>query len=275
MTDGEKRVPDWLVERFAAGDLPPRQAAEVQQRLERSGALGRIAELERSNRTLLAEHPPARVIAEVKRRETAERRNTAKRGETAEHGDTEKRRSAGARTGGQWMLPAFALAGVASLIVAFVSVGPLAPTPSANRQDETAPETVTAKGLEPHLVVYKQTPAGPARLKHPSTVRPGDTLQLAYVAAGARHGVVASVDDRGTVTLHLPEQEGPAAALAERGETALPHAFELDQAPGFERFVFVWSPSPFAAADVLGALRAGAAPRGLRYSELLVNKEVR
>jgi hypothetical protein len=186
-----------------------------------------------------------------------------------------KRRHAGERAQSQWLLPMFALAGVASLIVAFVSVGPLGPSPSTSRQEESALETVTAKGLDPHLVVYKQTPEGALRLKHPSTVRPGDTLQLAYVAAGARHGVVASVDDRGTVTLHLPEQEGPAVTLADRGETALTHAFELDRAPGFERFVFVWAPAPFATSDVVDALRAGAAPRGLRYSELLVKKEAR
>jgi hypothetical protein len=91
-------------------------------------------------------------------------------------------------------------------------------------------------------------------------VRAGDLLQLAYVAAGQRFGVVASVDGRGAVTLHLPEAAGPAAVLDERGETALPHAFELDDTPGVERFVFVTSGAPFEAGAIVAHLE-GKAPR--------------
>jgi hypothetical protein len=106
-------------------------------------------------------------------------------------------------------------------------------------------EQLTAKGLAPHLSIYRRTPASPERLSPQARVRAGDTLQLAYVAAGQRFGVIASVDARGAVTLHLPEQPGPAVRLDDRAETALPHAFELDATPGFERFVLVTSEAPF------------------------------
>jgi hypothetical protein len=105
-------------------------------------------------------------------------------------------------------------------------------------------------------------------------VRKGDTLQLGYVAAGRRFGVIASIDARGTVTLHLPETPGPAAALERDGERALAHAFELDDSPGFERFVFVAADSLFTTADVTSALAAGHAfPTSLSTVEITLKKE--
>ena len=53
-----------------------------------------------------------------------------------------------------------------------------------------------------------------ARQTH--VVRKGDTLQLGYVAAGKRFGVIASIDARGTVTLHLPETPGPGGRAGAR-----------------------------------------------------------
>ena len=100
---------------------------------------------------------------------------------------------------------------------------------------------------------HQRLPAGAA-------VRPGDELQLSYVAGGRRFGVVASVDTRGTVTLHLPETPGAAPTLAPGKETKLPHAFELDDSPGAERFVFVSGDQPFSTDVVAEALRPGGAP---------------
>jgi hypothetical protein len=52
--------------------------------------------------------------------------------------------------------------------------------------------------------------------------------------------VVLSIDGRGAVTWHLPpEYPGPAARLGSGVETTLPWSFELDDAPGFERFVMI------------------------------------
>jgi hypothetical protein len=126
-------------------------------------------------------------------------------------------------------------------------------------------------------MVYESTPRGAARLSPVSRVQPGDMLQVAYVAAGKRYGVVASIDATAAVTLHLPEEPGMAAALEQRGETALPHAFELDATPGFERFVFVASDSPFTTASVVDALRAEVRqrPPGLFWTELQLSKEPR
>jgi hypothetical protein len=106
------------------------------------------------------------------------------------------------------------------------------------------------------LVVYRQADNGVERLSGDSRARAGDVLQVAYVGAGRRYGVIASIDALGVVTLHLPETPGRAVRL-ERGETPVPHAFELDDSPGFERFAFAASDAPFATSTLVDALRSG------------------
>ena len=66
----DRAVPDWLLERLARGELSPERAAEVRRRLEAEGDAGmaRLAALEQSDQDILAEHPPAVVAAEIRRR---------------------------------------------------------------------------------------------------------------------------------------------------------------------------------------------------------------
>lgn len=253
-----REVPEWLVERLAKGDLPPEAAADVRSRLEAAGELDRLSDLEASDRALLAAHPPAAVAAEVERRVRQEEAHRAR--------ERRARRPS-------FALPAAAVALAASLLV-FVAV--MRPDPRPGGERSPAGETVTARGLRPRLVVYRKTGADADRLDAASRARPGDVLQLAYVAAGRPYGVVASVDARGQVTLHLPETPGTAPHLVPQGETALPHAFELDDSPGFERFVLVTADAPFSTDVVVDALRPNGRPLpdGITATEVLVTKEL-
>src|SRR6185436_11923836 len=72
------------------------------------------------------------------------------------------------------------------------------------------PEVTRERGLEPHLAIYRKRGQGVERLKDGSPARGGDLLQIAYVSAGRRYGVIASVDARDEITLHLPEKAGAA-----------------------------------------------------------------
>ena len=49
---------------------------------------------------------------------------------------------------------------------------------------------------------------------------------------------LVSIDGRGVATLHFPDDVDP-TALAHGGAMALDHSYELDDAPGFERFLRV------------------------------------
>jgi hypothetical protein len=140
---------------------------------------------------------------------------------------------------------------------------------------EDQPESIGIKGdLKPALRIYRKTSSGSELLRAQANVRRGDTLQIRYVAAGKRFGAIASIDARGLVTFHLPEMEGPAVVLDRDGERALPHAYELDDSPGFERFVFVTSDAPFTTTEVIQALRDGRdLPAPLALFEIALKKE--
>jgi len=226
-------VPDWWVERLAAGDLPPERAAEIRARLaaEPDGE-ARLAAVARSNQELLARFPAADAARRIRARADRERGEVAR--------------------GPRWMLVALPLAAAAAALV-LVSRWPAAQVPTGD------PEITRVKGPQvAALGIHRQTDRGPEQLTSGAAAHPRDRLQLSYAAGGARYGVLFSLDGRGGVTLHLPRDGGQASPLA-GGEVLLPDAYELDDAPGFERFFFVYSPSPFAVEDVLAAARALAA----------------
>ena len=64
---------------------------------------------------------------------------------------------------------------------------------------------------------------------------------------------VVSLDGRGAVTLHHPATLNGSTALTPGDAVTLDHAYELDDAPGFERFLFVTSDAPLDVATVLEA----------------------
>lgn len=235
-----KRVPEWLLERLVANDLDPGTAERVRSRLAAHGELGRMQQLEVSNRALLAAHPAPAVVTEIERRLRT----------------PGKQRPVSTREPSRWRWTWPALTVGVSLAVALLV------TRAIWHENPSAPPSVgnpkiTAKGLAPQLAIYRQREGGGAeRLTADSRVRAGDVLQVAYVGAGRRYGVIASIDALGAVTLHLPEIPGSAAEL-EHGETPVPHAFELDDSPGFERFVFASSNTPFATSTLVEALRSG------------------
>ena len=103
------------------------------------------------------------------------------------------------------------------------------------------------------------------------------------VPAGRSYGVVASVDGRGAVTRHAPEDGARAVRLPAQGAVPLAHSYRLDDAPAFERFFLVTGGSPFEVEPVLDALRrlaaeggartgAPALPPGLAWSDFVLEK---
>jgi hypothetical protein len=247
------RVPEWLLERLARNDLPADEAARVRARLatDPEGA-ARLEQLRQSDQEILQTLPTAVVAAEVKRR-LARTSSPARR---------------------PWILPVLTLAAVGAMVVMVrPKTNSTTSTPGLTSDDI---EVTREKGLRPQILVYRKKSDHRAdRLGVGATVRPSDVLQVAYVAAGRRYGVIVSLDARGTVTPHLPEALGPAVALSAQGETALPHAYELDDSPGFERFVLVTADSPFHANDVIESLRPSGASlsKDFLVTELTLRKE--
>ena len=258
MSATTERVPDWLLERLVAGELPHAQAAELRQRLQAQGEEHRLSALSASNAEMLSALPPERIVPAIERRAAI---------------SADRARPAAARR----LRPVWALSAVAAcaaglavmLVVRNPGTGTKIPT------DEVPPEIIGVKGdVKPVLRIYRKTASGSELLRAHASVHRGDTLQIRYLAAGKRFGVIASIDARGQITFHLPEAPGLAVALDRDGERALPHAYELDDSPGFERFLFVTSDAAFATAEVVQALKSGAAlPASLISFELPLKKE--
>jgi len=126
--------------------------------------------------------------------------------------------------------------------------------PEADALEQDDP--VRIKGLRPHLRLHRRSPVGIKELRDGDVARAGDLVQISYVAAGNRNGVVISLDGRGHVTLHHPAGPDAPAPLVARGEHALDHAYELDDAQGYERFMFVTSgDEALSPAAVVAAAR--------------------
>ncbi|MEZ4449985.1 MAG: hypothetical protein R3B09_10945 [Nannocystaceae bacterium] len=243
----DERIPDLLLEKAALDELTPAEARALDERLAGApeGALAaQLQALRDDDAAILAAHPPARAAAVIERRLA----------------DARARRRSPLWIAGPMIVATAAIAlwvrlgdeGVAGPIDA-----PVATT--AAGLDDAGPEGVRLKGLEPHLELHRRGGAGAERLDEGARVAAGDVLQVSYVAAGRRRGLVLSIDGRGLVTLHYPEREGGPIELKQDGAIPLTHSYELDDAPAFERFVFVTAEGPAARIDVDAVVAAAQA----------------
>ncbi len=110
---------------------------------------------------------------------------------------------------------------------------------------------IRSKGLNPELSIYIDKNNSPAELFDNDFVAESDIIQLTYNAAGNKYGVIFSLDGRGVITLHYPENIYSTPIIDPNGSHALPFSYELDDAPKFERFFFVSSKQKFNISTIL------------------------
>jgi hypothetical protein len=225
----QPRVPDWLLERVALDQIPPGQADELARRMAADPtAQARLEALRASSQEILAALPPAQVAAEV-----------------------ERRRRVAAIAASERSRPRAWLPAMGALAAAAVLALVLMPRDQGGSSGLPEGEITRAKG-DPHLVIHRKRGEAVERLGRDASARAGDLLQIAYVAAGHTHGVILSIDGAGVVTLHhptAPEDDTTLATLPGEGVIELAHAYELDDAPAYERFFFVTSVDPPGAAS--------------------------
>jgi hypothetical protein len=249
MTLPTRKTPPWLLERMAQGELDGAEVAELRARLAAEGRSldEELERLRQSDRQILARLPRETMAASIRRRAAMDAQ-------------------VGPRSRLNMLFPPLALAGALGLVI-LVARG-LGDTgiggPVANRAADD--EVTIIKGelpRSPRLLVYRQRPgrgaaAASELLSDGASGARGDLLQLAYnKAPDGLYGVLISIDGAGKITQHLPEEgASQSPALTSLREIRLPSAYELDDAPDFERFVLVTSTEPFALAVVLDAANA-------------------
>lgn len=138
-----------------------------------------------------------------------------------------------------------------------------------------APDGERVKGTGAALAIYRQTAGGSEALRDGDAARTGDVLRVGYQAARAGYGAILSVDGRGTVTRHYPPAGAAAAPLSAGALVLLNEAFELDDAPRWERFHLFASDRPFDLEPLVRGLGADPAtvPTALEHATLSLAKE--
>lgn len=259
------RIPDWKVEQLALGVLSEGEAAALRADLKAADD-PRLQSIEHSNAEILADYPPELMAAKIRRRlESA----------------TEP--SHGAARGTWWLglaVGAVAVAVAGWWVVRMPASDDLA-GPRVAIGESPAPEVIRLKGGEA-LLVYRQVDGGREQLRADAPASAGDVLQVAYRAADAEYGTIVSIDGRGSVTLHFPSDASASTKLRKGGAVALPHGYELDDAPEFERFIFVTSRDPVdvgsvreAAKKVAGGTDPSQAALGLKPGQEQISFVVR
>lgn len=246
------KVPDLSIERLARGELAPDEAAAVRAALG-DDAQAQLEAIAADDAATLARLPPAAVASVVRRRLAADAPQPVR-----------------------WWIP-LGVAAAAAVAVLWLSRSPrdVAPEglPSGEGPGELAlddgGDVVRLKG-DAALTIDRKSAAGSERLGDDALVQPGDRLQLQYRAADATHGVIVSIDGGGGVTLHHPADASASTELTGSGLVALDHSYELDVAPGFERFFFVTARSPVDIDAVVDAARVLAERNDADRSALAV-----
>jgi hypothetical protein len=244
-----EEISDLSLEQYALGELPPKEEARVRAELARDAGLrDRLDALRESDRQILSSYPVQDMAAMLRGKLRVEL--STPRGLP--------RGLSGERAIRRFPPLVFALP-VAASILLFLSflVARERILPS---YASTGAEVTRLKGVKTHLTVYRKAADGAEEISDGETARPRDVLQISYTAAEAKYGVILSVDGRGTVTWHLPGRYAGSAlaapSLSQQGEVILPSAYELDDAPSFERFVLVYSAAPFDVRTVQQAAQA-------------------
>ncbi len=211
-----ERISELMLERYVAGSATADERARIEAAPD---AMARVAELRRDDEALLTRHPAASVAAVVRARSAEAAKKTAPKPFL-------------------WLVPVVAMAAA----VLFVAV-----------PREQADDEIRLKGVQPRLSLYRQVGAASEKLANGTGARAGDTVQVAYLAGEATYGAIVSVDGRGSVTVHAPTHGD--GKLSQRNEVLLPRAYTLDDAPRFERFVFVAGKRPIDVEKLRKLLR--------------------
>lgn len=227
----DQPISDLEVERMLLDELPEERTRLIRESLE-ANQDSRIDQFRASNQEILQAYLPGEIAQEIQRR----LHPSGSRSE-AESGKVWKR----------FFWTGLPMVASAAALIIWLRVEPSEQEQSKDHyafngemgRANAIADQVRIKGLRPYLRVYRQKGSVTEKLDNRSLAASGDLLQLSYVAAGHRQGIVFSLDGAGVVTLHYPSDPSQSTQLQDGGEVPLSHAYELDAAPSFERFFLV------------------------------------
>jgi len=229
-----ENVKDWELERYCLGELPRRRIEEIKRVVQKNPELcKRIEILQQSNQETLREYPSESLIPKI-----LERYKEAE--------NQENRQKSAKPFGRKRFLYAVPVLAAALLIifVVFSERGTLVPD-TRIKGEEAIDYTKT------QIVLYRKIADDVEILADGDQAAAGDLLQIVYVPGEKTYGVVFSIDGYGTVTLHFPESQAASTVLNQEKKVLLGSSYELDDAPGFERFFFITAMEDIDVQNIL------------------------
>lgn len=272
---------EFLLERHRLGEVTPAQAAEVREILATPEGRRRLEEMEADDERILEVLPPKQIAREIERRVAALSREGAPAASprpwvrwglvpaalagalvvVAVMGPSEPK--LGATASSNLSAPAHpdsdSVSGAATAAASRESASKSHPSqPGATLIPEQVAmadvpaaqdDGIRTKGDAARLLIHAAKPRGNMNslLGDSSEVCLGEVVQVSLAQGSAEWVAVLSVDGFGQVTRHIPEK-GDSPVLASDALSA-PHSFQLDDTPGFERFVLFTSPRPFSVRE--------------------------
>ncbi len=231
----EVKIPDWKLERYLLKELPAEEMTYLAHQIAQDDVLrARLSDFEKSDAEIRAAYPPAWTQQQI--------RMKAESGSSSVALPRVRSRL--------WIWPAIPT--VAMLIL--VAIYPDFIDRIVQDYGADTPG-IRVKGIQPSLQIFRKTNSGPRRLTEGEFVHEHDLLQIAYLAAGHRFGMIFSIDGRGAFTQHLPYNGNQSASLDQNEAISLNFSYELDDAPDWERFYFITSEIPFEVDEVVQNIR--------------------
>jgi hypothetical protein len=223
-----KNIPDYILERYILDELPPERMKNICSLMREDPTIERrIAKMQKSSAQILKQYPPESMVPGIIYRASEASLSDALHG-------------AKRIPGKYYIFPS--LAAIAILVI--VAVVPLMKGGYDSEWNPFMKDVTRIKGPGTVMQIYRKQKSGAELLADNSLIREKDLLQVAYFSAENTHGVIVSIDGRGTVTLHYPAPPSKDTRIERNRKILLPTAYELDNATGFERFIFVTSRNP-------------------------------
>lgn len=239
----EHHIPDWKLERYLLGELDPHELQRIRQAADSDTSLRqRMEALQRSDEDIRARYPAAWMSRQIERKLAG-----AKTPARDVEGDALWSRL--------WPRPAVPVGALAVVLLAFLVLPGKITRPGGNQDAGRFVESTRIKGVAADLRLVRKTETGSEPLRDGAVAWEHDLVLIQYRAMTDTYGVILSVDGRGTVTRHLPVENEWAVPLRQNGVVPLEFAYELDDAPYWEKFYLVTSPSPFEVDDIVQAAR--------------------
>jgi len=257
-------IPEWKVERFLLGELPKEELREIEEMRRTDPELeAAIREIERSNAEILTAYPVDETVRRIEERAHSSHSDSRAHedgGEREARGEKRKNIIPFAGTIPRFALPVAAAAAVALFFIFSQQLqlfGPGTRAPVAHDQPG-----VRLKGADPGIYIFRKSGESVRPLKSGARAKGGDLLQLGFLAPKAEHGILFSVDGRGTLTLHYPASPESSTEIEGGGVVMLDSSYRLDDAPDYERFYLVTSNIDLEVETVLQSVRSSIETEG-------------